>query len=144
MVVLLGIGLELPGLFNGALITETIFSWPGMGRLFFNAIDRSDYAVMMGVGTILEARKILMLASGSSKATAVAGAIEGPVTSMNTASALQLHREVVCFLDRPAASKLTMTEYYEWIQAKQATAPGVVKAPHFLEKALRGESRNTR
>lgn len=43
------IGLELPGLVSGALITETIFSWPGMGRLFFNSIERADYAVMMGV-----------------------------------------------------------------------------------------------
>ena len=43
------IGLEIPGLFSGALITETIFSWPGMGRLFFNSIERGDYAVMMGV-----------------------------------------------------------------------------------------------
>lgn len=43
------IGLELPGLVNGALITETIFAWPGMGRLFFNSIERADYAVMMGV-----------------------------------------------------------------------------------------------
>lgn len=43
------IGIEIPGLFAGALITETIFSWPGMGRLFFNSIERGDYAVMMGV-----------------------------------------------------------------------------------------------
>lgn len=43
------IGLEIPGLFTGALITETIFSWPGMGRLFFNSIERGDYAVMMGI-----------------------------------------------------------------------------------------------
>ncbi len=43
------IGLEIPGLVNGALITETIFSWPGMGRLFFNSIERGDYAVMMGI-----------------------------------------------------------------------------------------------
>ena len=43
------IGLEIPGLFNGALLTEMIFSWPGMGRLFFNSIERADYAVMMGV-----------------------------------------------------------------------------------------------
>jgi peptide/nickel transport system permease protein len=42
------IGLEIPGLFAGAVITETIFSWPGMGRLFFNSIERGDYAVMMG------------------------------------------------------------------------------------------------
>ncbi len=43
------IGLEIPGLFNGALLTETIFSWPGMGRLFFTSIERADYAVLMGV-----------------------------------------------------------------------------------------------
>ncbi len=43
------IGLEIPGLFAGAVITETIFSWPGMGRLFFNSIERGDYAVMMGI-----------------------------------------------------------------------------------------------
>jgi len=43
------IGLEIPGLLSGTLITETIFSWPGMGRLFFNSIERGDYAVMMGV-----------------------------------------------------------------------------------------------
>lgn len=43
------IGLEIPGLFNGALLTEIIFSWPGMGRLFFTSIERADYAVMMGV-----------------------------------------------------------------------------------------------
>ena len=43
------IGLEIPGLFAGAVITETIFSWPGMWRLFFNSIERGDYAVMMGI-----------------------------------------------------------------------------------------------
>jgi peptide/nickel transport system permease protein len=43
------IGLEIPGLFNGALLTETIFSWPGMGRLFFTSIERADYAILMGV-----------------------------------------------------------------------------------------------
>jgi peptide/nickel transport system permease protein len=43
------IGIEIPGLFAGALITETIFSWPGMGRLFFNSIERGDYSVMMGI-----------------------------------------------------------------------------------------------
>jgi peptide/nickel transport system permease protein len=43
------IGLEIPGLFNGALRVETIFSWPGMGRLFFTSIERADYAVMMGI-----------------------------------------------------------------------------------------------
>lgn len=43
------IGLEIPNLFNGALLTETVFSWPGMGRLFFTSMERADYSVMMGV-----------------------------------------------------------------------------------------------
>ena len=43
------IALDIPGLFNGALFTETIFSWPGMGRLFFNSADRGDYTVLMGI-----------------------------------------------------------------------------------------------
>jgi len=43
------IGLEIPIILSGTLITETIFSWPGMGRLFYNSIERGDYAVMMGV-----------------------------------------------------------------------------------------------
>lgn len=43
------IALEIPGLFNGALFTETIFSWPGMGRLFFNSAERGDYTVLMGI-----------------------------------------------------------------------------------------------
>jgi glucosamine-6-phosphate deaminase len=76
------------------------------------------YAITMGVGTILEAKKIILLANGEGKAEAVAGAIEGPVTSMCTASALQLHKQVNFYLDRAAASKLKMREYFEWIQAK--------------------------
>jgi peptide/nickel transport system permease protein len=41
--------LDLPTLFGGALFTETIFSWPGMGRLFFRSAQRVDYAVIMGI-----------------------------------------------------------------------------------------------
>ncbi len=85
--------------------------------------DVPIYAITMGVGTILEARKIMLLANGESKAEAIAGAIEGPVTSMNTASALQLHEDVIFFLDRAAAGKLQMREYYEWIQDKMPGAP---------------------
>jgi glucosamine-6-phosphate deaminase len=85
--------------------------------------DVPIYAITMGVGTILEARKILFLANGASKADAVAKAIEGPITSMITASALQLHPDVTAYLDREAASKLEMREYYEWIQAKMPGAP---------------------
>src|SRR5258708_11048724 len=41
--------LEVPELFGGALVTEQIFGWPGMGRLFFDSALRSDYPVLMGI-----------------------------------------------------------------------------------------------
>jgi peptide/nickel transport system permease protein len=41
--------LELPLLFGGALFTETIFSWPGMGRLFYRSAQRVDYPLLMGI-----------------------------------------------------------------------------------------------
>jgi peptide/nickel transport system permease protein len=43
------LALELPLLFGGALFTETIFSWPGMGRLFIRSAERSDYDLLMGI-----------------------------------------------------------------------------------------------
>jgi peptide/nickel transport system permease protein len=42
-------GLQLPTLFGGALVTETVFSWPGMGLLFVNALSMRDYPVLMGI-----------------------------------------------------------------------------------------------
>jgi len=81
------------------------------------------YAITMGVGTILEVRKLLLLASGKSKAEAVAAAIEGPVTSMVTASALQLHPDSMILLDDAAAGELKMREYYEWIRTNKPAAP---------------------
>jgi glucosamine-6-phosphate deaminase len=70
----------------------------------------------MGVGTILEAGMLLMVVNGENKAEALAAAIEGPVTCMCTASALQLHPNVVVFTDKAAASKLKMRDYYDWVQ----------------------------
>ena len=101
-------------------------------RFFARPEDVPIYAVTMGVGTILEARSILLVASGTSKASAILGAIEGPVTSMNTASSLQLHRDVTCYLDRGAAAELKMIDYYEWIDQKESTAPPTVPRPHLL------------
>ena len=67
-------------------------------RFFADASDVPVYAITMGVGTILEARHLVMVANGSNKAWAIAAAIEGPVTSMVTASALQLHPSAVAYL----------------------------------------------
>jgi glucosamine-6-phosphate deaminase len=92
-------------------------------RFFDDSKDVPIYAITMGVGTIMEARKILLLANGKKKAAAVAAAVEGPVTSMITASALQLHPDVLMFLDRDASGELKMLEYYEWIQKNKPGAP---------------------
>ncbi len=92
-------------------------------RFFDTPEEVPIYAITMGVGTILEARKIILLANGKSKAGAIIAAIEGPVTSQITASALQLHRDVMYILEREAASELAMLDYYQWIQEKMPDAP---------------------
>lgn len=92
-------------------------------RFFKKPKDVPIYAITMGVGTIMEARKVVLVANGKSKADAIAQAVEGPVTSMITASALQLHPDTTVFVDRDAAGKLKMTEYYEWIQKNLPKAP---------------------
>ena len=43
------VGLELPGLLGGAVVTESVFSWRGMGRLFLNSAENSDFPVVMGI-----------------------------------------------------------------------------------------------
>lgn len=76
-------------------------------------------AITMGVGTIIEARRCILLATGDSKAAVVAKAVEGPITSMVTASALQLHPRCTAVVDEEAASQLTETDYYRWIFANE-------------------------
>jgi glucosamine-6-phosphate deaminase len=73
------------------------------------------HAITMGIGTILEARRLLLLATGESKSEAVRGAVEGPVTSMNPASALQLHAQATIVVDEAAASGLERRDYYRFV-----------------------------
>jgi glucosamine-6-phosphate deaminase len=72
-------------------------------------------AITMGVGTILESRRCLLLATGESKAAVIAKAVEGPITSMISATALQLHPRCTVVVDEAAASRLEGIEYYRWI-----------------------------
>ena len=92
-------------------------------RFFDKREDVPVYAITMGVGTILDARKLILLASGKSKASATAQTIEGPITSMVTASAMQLHRDAKVLIDEDAASELKMRDYYEFIYAAKLGAP---------------------
>jgi glucosamine-6-phosphate deaminase len=83
-------------------------------RKFFAAEEEiPQCAITMGIGTILEAKRILLLASGASKTTAIAKAIEGPLTASVTASALQLHSDVTFIVDREAGAQLRQQEYYQ-------------------------------
>ncbi|HVU53335.1 MAG TPA: glucosamine-6-phosphate deaminase [Polyangia bacterium] len=77
------------------------------------------HVVTMGVATILEARACLLLASGARKARALAAMVEGPVTSMVPASALQLHANATVLCDEAAAARLALGDYYREVQAKK-------------------------
>ncbi len=82
-------------------------------RKFFAAGEEiPQCAITMGIGTILEAKRILLLASGAPKAAAIAKAIEGPLTASVTASALQLHGDVTFIVDQDAGAQLKQQEYY--------------------------------
>ena len=72
-------------------------------------------ALTMGVGTILEAKEILMVVTGEAKADILAKATEGPITAMISATALQLHKNCKVIVDEAAAIYLKGKDYYRWI-----------------------------
>lgn len=87
---------------------------------FFGGEDKVPrLAVTMGVGTILESRRCVLLAFGKHKAAAIRDTVEGPVTAQVTASALQLHREVIGIFDEDAASLLARRNYYAEVEKAQ-------------------------
>lgn len=83
---------------------------------FFGGADKvPKQALTMGVGTILEAREILMVVTGKKKASILAKATEGPITAMISATALQLHGNCKIIVDEEAATELQGKDYYRWI-----------------------------
>ncbi|MGY3670913.1 glucosamine-6-phosphate deaminase (plasmid) [Marinovum sp. KMM 9989] len=76
-------------------------------------------ALTMGVGTILDARELVLLATGAAKASIVAKAVEGPITSMVSASALQMHPNCKIIIDEAAADALQGREYYDFVFANE-------------------------
>ncbi len=88
-------------------------------RFFSRQEDVPRFAISMGVGSILEAREILFIASGAKKAEVVARALEGPITAMVSASVLQMHPRVSVFLDEEAASRLQRIAYYRFAEEQE-------------------------
>jgi glucosamine-6-phosphate deaminase len=72
------------------------------------------HCITQGLGTILDAKRLVLVAQGEQKAAAVAAAVEGPLTAMVPGSALQLHPHATVLLDEAAASRLTLAEYYRF------------------------------
>jgi glucosamine-6-phosphate deaminase len=83
-------------------------------RFFPSADDVPMHCLTQGLGTILDARTLVLVAQGEAKADAVAKMVEGPVSSMCPGSALQLHRDANVFVDEAAASRLTLADYYRY------------------------------
>lgn len=81
-------------------------------RFFDRPEDVPHHVLTQGLGTILRARHLVLVASGAAKAVPVAAAVEGPVTAMVPASVLQLHRHVTVVVDEPAAARLELASYY--------------------------------
>jgi glucosamine-6-phosphate deaminase len=81
-------------------------------RFFAHLDDVPHHVLTQGVGTILRARHLVLVAAGADKAAPVAAAVEGPVTSMVPASALQLHRHATIVVDESAAAQLRLADYY--------------------------------
>jgi len=82
---------------------------------FFDSVDDVPmHCITQGLGTILRARHLVLLAFGESKAEAVAGAVEGPVTASLPGSAVQLHPHATIVVDEAAASLLRFADYYRY------------------------------
>jgi glucosamine-6-phosphate deaminase len=85
-------------------------------RFFAAGEYQPHMALTMGIGTILDAKKIILLATGKSKASAIKACVEGPLTAACPASALQLHPQAILILDEEAASELSDVEFYRHIE----------------------------
>ena len=87
--------------------------------LFADLSKMPRRAITMGVGTILEAHRVILMATGAGKAEIIAKAVEGPITSMISATALQMHPRCTVIVDEAAAAKLQGVDYYRWIFANE-------------------------
>lgn len=123
------IGFNEPGSSLGSrtrLKTLTRETIEDNARLFDDPDEVPRFAVTMGVGTVLDAASVVLIANGDAKAQAIVDMIEGPVSSQCTASAMQMHPDTTVVIDEAAAAKLERREYYDWIRDNKAQIHGVI------------------
>lgn len=83
------------------------------------------HVITQGIGTILEARHLVLLATGANKADAVAATVEGPVAAVVPASALQLHPHATVVVDEAAAAGLKLADYFRATWAAKPDWQGI-------------------
>ena len=88
-------------------------------RFFVDTSQVPIHCITQGLGTILEARQLVLVAQGSAKAEAIARAVEGSMSSMVPASALQLHPHAIVIVDEAAGSRLLLADYYRYTFANK-------------------------
>ena len=105
--------------------TLTVQTRRDNARFFPSLDDVPRHCITQGLGTILRARHLVLLAFGAGKAAAVAGAVEGPLTASLPASAIQLHPHATVVVDEAAASQLRMAEYYRYAWENKPAGQGL-------------------
>ena len=81
---------------------------------FFDSIDQVPRdCLTQGLGKIMDARHVILVATGSGKAHAIAQVVEGPITAMYPSSVLQLHQHATIVIDEEAAAELSLVDYYK-------------------------------
>jgi glucosamine-6-phosphate deaminase len=86
-------------------------------RFFDRLDDVPQHVITQGLGTISEARHLVLVASGTNKAPAIAAAVEGPLTASCPASVLQLHPHATVVVDEAAAAELELLHFYRYVLA---------------------------
>ncbi len=122
------IGLNEPGSSFASLTrvkTLTEQTRADNARFFDSVDDVPRHCITQGLGTILRARHLVLLAFGESKADAVAGAVEGPLTASLPGSAIQLHPHATVVVDEAAASRLAHAGYYRYTFANKPDWQGL-------------------
>ncbi|WP_127476828.1 glucosamine-6-phosphate deaminase [Microbacterium sulfonylureivorans] len=94
-------------------------------RFFDSVDDVPRHCITQGLGTIMRARHLVLLAFGAGKAEAVAGAVEGPLTASLPGSAIQLHPHATVVVDEAAAARLEHRDYYRYTFAHKPAWQGI-------------------
>jgi glucosamine-6-phosphate deaminase len=111
------VGFNEPGSSFGSLTrikTLTKRTRADNARFFASPAEVPTHCLTQGLGTILRAKHLILLAFGASKAPAIAAAIEGPLTASAPGSVVQLHPHVTVIVDEAAASELKNADYYRF------------------------------